>query len=330
MRTRLHPRGDLAHGHSENARENWALRPRSAPARGRRARTEGGAAVRAMRTRLVITLAVAAIAAAGATGAFGVSGGATITTIAGSGKPGFSGDGGSALAAQLRSVDEVAVDRQGNVWVTDGIPPGALAQAAAGRGHVVVKFSPEGKVLLTLGKVGVTGDGPDTFNQPSDVVTAPNGDIFVADGHGGNTNARIVKFSKDGKFIKTWGKKGAGPGELDTPHAIAMDSKGRLFVGDRRLGGRGLGQGLGQAERAGLARRGRVGAAGQEEQHREHDRDFSWGGGTFRQARERPTRTARGTVRDGCARSRGARVGIRSSTPDRDQRRSDRRPGPGT
>jgi streptogramin lyase len=127
----------------------------------------------------------------------------------------------------------IHVDRQGNVWVTDTVPLGAAASTAAGKAHIVVKFSPEGKVLLTLGKLGVAGDGPDTFNQPSDVVTAPNGDIFVADGHGGNSNARIVKFSKDGKFIKTWGKNGSGPGEFDTPHAIAMDSKGRLFVGDR-------------------------------------------------------------------------------------------------
>lgn len=128
----------------------------------------------------------------------------------------------------------IHVDREGNVWVTDGIPPGAANNPAiAGKGHIVVKFSPEGKVLLTLGKVGVAGDGPDTFNQPSDVVTAPNGDIFVADGHGGNTNARIVKFDKNGKFIKAWGKKGSAPGEFDTPHAIAIDSKGRLFVGDR-------------------------------------------------------------------------------------------------
>src|SRR5207244_8573108 len=112
----------------------------------------------------------------------------------------------------------IYVDREGNVWVTDTIPLGSQT-AIAGKGHIVVKFSPEGQVLLTLGKAGVTGDGPDTFNQPSDVVTAPNGDIFVADGHGGNTNARIVKFSKDGKFIKAWGKKGTGPGEFDTPHA---------------------------------------------------------------------------------------------------------------
>jgi streptogramin lyase len=86
---------------------------------------------------------------------------------------------------------------------------------------------------MTLGKAGVVGDGPDTFNSPSDVLIAPNGDIFVADGHGGDTNARIVKFSSDGKFIKSWGKKGAGPGEFNVPHRLAMDSQARLFVADR-------------------------------------------------------------------------------------------------
>jgi DNA-binding beta-propeller fold protein YncE len=120
----------------------------------------------------------------------------------------------------------ISVDPDGNVWITDG-------QGRDGKGHQVFKFSPDGKVLMTLGKAGVAGDGPDTFNQPSDVAIAPNGDIFVADGHGGNTNARIVKFSRDGKFIKTWGKKGSAPGEFDVPHALAFDSRGRLFVGDR-------------------------------------------------------------------------------------------------
>ncbi len=119
------------------------------------------------------------------------------------------------------------VDRAGNVWVTDGL-------GKDGKGHQVFKFSPEGKVLMTLGKPGVAGSGRDEFNAPSAVLVAPNGDIFVADGHGRNTNARIVKFSKDGKFIKTWGRKGSSPGEFDIPHALAMDSRGRLFVADRQ------------------------------------------------------------------------------------------------
>jgi 3-oxoacyl-[acyl-carrier protein] reductase len=82
-----------------------------------------------------------------------------------------------------------------------------------GKGHQVFKFSPDGKVLMTLGKAGVAGDDPHEFNVPSAVLVAPNGDVFVADGHGGNTNARIVKFSPEGNFIRTWGKKGSAPGE---------------------------------------------------------------------------------------------------------------------
>src|SRR5580693_9095550 len=118
------------------------------------------------------------------------------------------------------------VDKNGNVWMTDQV-------AKDGKGNQVIEFSPEGKVLMTLGKAGVTGEGPDTFNSPSDVIVAPNGDIFVADGHGPKTNARIVKLSKEGKFIKAWGKEGKAQGEFDVPHALAMDSAGRLFVADR-------------------------------------------------------------------------------------------------
>lgn len=120
----------------------------------------------------------------------------------------------------------ITAGRDGNIWVTDG-------DGKDGKGHQVFKFSPTGKVLMTLGKAGVAGNSEDTFNKPSAVAIATNGDIFVADGHGGESNARIVKFSKDGKFIMTWGKKGSAPGELNIPHALAFDSKGRLFVADR-------------------------------------------------------------------------------------------------
>ena len=121
----------------------------------------------------------------------------------------------------------MTVDRDGNVWVTD-------SQAKDGKGQQVFKFSPDGKQLLALGKAGVAGEGNDVFSGPSDVVVGRNGDIFVADGHVANTSVgRIMKFSKDGTFIKAWGKRGKGPGEFDTPHAIAMDSRGRIFVADR-------------------------------------------------------------------------------------------------
>jgi sugar lactone lactonase YvrE len=118
------------------------------------------------------------------------------------------------------------IDRDSNIWVTD-------SQGKNGKGQQVFKFSPKGKVLMTLGKAGVAGTANDEFNGPSDVLVAPNGTIFVADGHGGDTNARIMKFGRDGKFITSWGKKGSGPGEFNTPHSLAMDSKGRLFVADR-------------------------------------------------------------------------------------------------
>jgi DNA-binding beta-propeller fold protein YncE len=118
------------------------------------------------------------------------------------------------------------VDRDGSIWVTDG-------KGEGGKGHTAIKFSADGKVLMTLGTPGVAGNDETHFNGPSDVLVAPNGDIFVADGHGGDTNARVVKFSKDGKFITAWGHKGSGQGEFQTPHGLAMDSAGHLYVADR-------------------------------------------------------------------------------------------------
>lgn len=115
------------------------------------------------------------------------------------------------------------LDSDGNLWTTD-------AQGRDGKGHQVIKFSSDGEILMTLGTSGVAGDGPTEFNGPTDVVVAPNGDIFVADGHGNN---RVVKFASDGRFLMEWGTAGTGPGEFDEPHTLAFDSRGRLFVGDR-------------------------------------------------------------------------------------------------
>ena len=111
------------------------------------------------------------------------------------------------------------VDREGNVWVTDAAAEESVtvaAKAGVKAGHIVRKFSPDGKVLMTLGDPGVPGSDEYHFRSPAGVVTAPNGDIFVADGHGSNN--RIVKYSKDGKFIKAWGKTGYAPGEFRTAH----------------------------------------------------------------------------------------------------------------
>jgi NHL repeat len=127
------------------------------------------------------------------------------------------------------SPHKISVDRDGNLWVADN-------GLKDGQGQQVFKFDQNGKVLMTLGKAGVAGPGLDTFDQPTEVAVAPNGDIFVADGHGEKPvdNARIMKFDAHGKFLKTWGKKGTGIGEFDCPHTLAFDSQGRLFVGDRQ------------------------------------------------------------------------------------------------
>jgi DNA-binding beta-propeller fold protein YncE len=118
------------------------------------------------------------------------------------------------------------VDRSGNLWVTD-------ARGENGKGHQVFKFDADGNVLMTLGKAGVSGSGPDLFDQPTDVLVGPDGTIFVTDSHRNGKNNRVVKLTKDGRFVKEWGTKGSGPGQISEPHTIAMDSQGRLFVGDR-------------------------------------------------------------------------------------------------
>lgn len=110
------------------------------------------------------------------------------------------------------------IDRDNNVWTTD-----------IGH-HLVMKFNAEGKLLLTLGKKDDPGDTPDKFNKPTDVAVAPNGDFYVSDGYG---NSRVVKFSKDGKYLKEWGTKGKGEGEFNLPHAVCVDAKGKVYVGDR-------------------------------------------------------------------------------------------------
>jgi len=130
------------------------------------------------------------------------------------------------------------VDGLGNIWASDANANetvlGISAKDSNGltMGHQVFKLSPAGKVLMTLGKKGQAGNGQDTFDQPSGIAVAPNGDIFVTDGHG--KNDRVVKFSKDGRFIKTWGHHGSGPGEFDQPHDISIGgSQGHVFVADR-------------------------------------------------------------------------------------------------
>jgi DNA-binding beta-propeller fold protein YncE len=135
------------------------------------------------------------------------------------------------------------VDDDGNLWTSDvndeASVLGMSARNAAGvvMGHEVLKLAPDGKVLMMLGRQGVAGNGPDTFDRPTGVAIAPNGDVFVSDGHFPNKHdsARVVKFTRDGRFIKAWGRKGAGPGEFDEPHDIFVGgSQGRVYVADRR------------------------------------------------------------------------------------------------
>jgi len=135
------------------------------------------------------------------------------------------------------------VDKDGNIWTTDtndeetilGMP--AKGANGAALGQVVLKISPAGRVLMTIGTPGVRGTGPDTFDRPTGVSVASNGDIFVADGHSGNksNSGRIVKFSSDGKFIKTWGRLGPEPGNFREPHDLFVGgSKNYVYVADRQ------------------------------------------------------------------------------------------------
>ncbi|MBC7982552.1 MAG: hypothetical protein H7Y02_01730 [Candidatus Obscuribacterales bacterium] len=160
----------------------------------------------------------------------------------------------------------IHVDRSGNVWITDGqdnapratpaaaaaTPPASAAPAAgaapapaaapprvagpspaATKGHQVFKFSPKGELLMAIGKPGGATGPTECCWQPNDVITNAAGEIFIAEGHGLNQNDRVMKFSKDGKFLQAWGTRGEGPMQFNQPHALAFDSQGRLFVGDR-------------------------------------------------------------------------------------------------
>jgi len=122
---------------------------------------------------------------------------------------------------QFKGPHSLRFDAQGNVWITDFVA------------HVVQKFTPEGKLLLTLGTPGQPGEDEAHFRGPTDTATTPTGDVFVSDGYG---NRRVVHFDAQGKFIKAWGEYGAGPGQFCLPHQIVLDSRGILYVADRNAG----------------------------------------------------------------------------------------------
>ena len=135
----------------------------------------------------------------------------------------------------------IHVDRDGNVWVTDARVPTPeeikMYPGEANKGSVVVKFSPQGKVLMTLGRPGVKGNPPEALTEPTDLVTDANGDVYIAESHTNvndpNLVGRISVFDRNGKFLRVIGRTGTAPGEFRTPHAVEFDSRGRLIVADR-------------------------------------------------------------------------------------------------
>ena len=119
------------------------------------------------------------------------------------------------------------IDAHDHLWITDG-------HVGEGKGDDVLEFAQDGKVIRILGKPGISGSGTDTFHQPNAVLVAPDGSIFITDGHEpGKGNARVIKFDANGNFLMQWGKHGNAAGQFEMPHCLAMDSKGRLYVGDR-------------------------------------------------------------------------------------------------
>jgi sugar lactone lactonase YvrE len=131
---------------------------------------------------------------------------------------------------------KIYADPEGNLWVADVRTANerelAKSPEAKNKGHIVRKFSPDGNVLLTIGTPGVPGNPPQSLTDPTSIVMAPDGTVFISEGHG-QAVGRISVFTKDGKYLRSFGSLGAGPGQFRTPHDIDMDSQGRLFVSDR-------------------------------------------------------------------------------------------------
>ena len=124
----------------------------------------------------------------------------------------------SLLEGMITSAHAIRIDGEQNIWVVDV------------QGHTVLKVHPSGRILMVLGRKGTPGADEASFDQPTDVAVAPEGDIYVTDGYG---NSRVVKFSRDGKFLTQWGSKGSGPGEFNLPHSVVLDQDGRVYVADR-------------------------------------------------------------------------------------------------